>query len=102
MGRGVCQDFAHIAIALARVCDIGARYASGHLIGEVRRTRGSSSASLERTARRCSHSIRRTMQKRVFATWSSRSGVIMTTFRRHPASSAVAVVERCTVSSASN
>ena len=34
MRRGVCQDFAHIAIALARSCGIGARYASGHLLGE--------------------------------------------------------------------
>jgi transglutaminase-like putative cysteine protease len=34
MARGVCQDYAHIAIALARACGIGARYASGHLIGE--------------------------------------------------------------------
>jgi transglutaminase-like putative cysteine protease len=34
MRRGVCQDFAHIAIALARACGIGARYASGHLLGE--------------------------------------------------------------------
>ena len=32
--RGVCQDFAHIAIALGRACGIGARYASGHLLGE--------------------------------------------------------------------
>lgn len=34
MGRGVCQDFAHIAIALARATGLGARYASGHLLGE--------------------------------------------------------------------
>ncbi len=34
MQRGVCQDFAHIVIALARACGIGARYASGHLLGE--------------------------------------------------------------------
>lgn len=34
MRRGVCQDFAHIAIAIARACGIGARYASGHLLGE--------------------------------------------------------------------
>ena len=34
MGRGVCQDFSHIAIALARACGFGARYASGHLLGE--------------------------------------------------------------------
>ena len=32
--RGVCQDFAHIAIALARRCGLAARYVSGHLIGE--------------------------------------------------------------------
>jgi transglutaminase-like putative cysteine protease len=34
MARGVCQDYAHIAIALARATGIGARYASGHMIGE--------------------------------------------------------------------
>ncbi len=34
MRHGVCQDYAHIAIALARSCGIPARYASGHLIGE--------------------------------------------------------------------
>ncbi|GAC1544701.1 MAG: transglutaminase family protein [Candidatus Velthaea sp.] len=34
MKQGVCQDYSHIAIALARACGIGARYASGHLIGE--------------------------------------------------------------------
>jgi transglutaminase-like putative cysteine protease len=30
----VCQDFAHIAIALARCAGLPARYVSGHLIGE--------------------------------------------------------------------
>jgi transglutaminase-like putative cysteine protease len=34
MRHGVCQDYAHVAIALARACGIPARYASGHLIGE--------------------------------------------------------------------
>jgi transglutaminase-like putative cysteine protease len=34
MRRGVCQDYAHIAIALAHVCGLSARYVSGHLIGE--------------------------------------------------------------------
>ncbi|MEO5772958.1 MAG: transglutaminase family protein [Sphingomicrobium sp.] len=29
--RGVCQDFAHIFIAGARLCEIPARYVSGHL-----------------------------------------------------------------------
>jgi transglutaminase-like putative cysteine protease len=33
-GRGVCQDFAHVAIALARSAGLPARYVSGHLIGE--------------------------------------------------------------------
>jgi transglutaminase-like putative cysteine protease len=33
-GRGVCQDYAHIAIALARAAGLSARYVSGHLIGE--------------------------------------------------------------------
>ena len=34
MRRGVCQDYAHVTIALARACGLGARYVSGHLIGE--------------------------------------------------------------------
>jgi len=33
-GRGVCQDYAHVMIALCRLCDIPARYVSGHLLGE--------------------------------------------------------------------
>jgi transglutaminase-like putative cysteine protease len=32
--RGVCQDFAHVALALARACGLPARYVSGHLLGE--------------------------------------------------------------------
>jgi transglutaminase-like putative cysteine protease len=31
LGRGVCQDFVHVAIAVLRACDIPARYASGYL-----------------------------------------------------------------------
>jgi transglutaminase-like putative cysteine protease len=34
LGRGVCQDYAHVMIALCRLCGIPARYVSGHLIGE--------------------------------------------------------------------
>jgi transglutaminase-like putative cysteine protease len=30
-GRGVCQDFAHIFISVARLCDTPARFVSGHL-----------------------------------------------------------------------
>jgi transglutaminase-like putative cysteine protease len=33
-GTGVCQDYAHIMIALCRLCGIPARYVSGHLLGE--------------------------------------------------------------------
>ncbi len=32
--QGVCQDYAHIMLALCRLCDIPARYVSGHLLGE--------------------------------------------------------------------
>jgi transglutaminase-like putative cysteine protease len=34
MRRGVCQDYAHVAIALGRACGLRARYVSGHLLGE--------------------------------------------------------------------
>jgi transglutaminase-like putative cysteine protease len=34
LGVGVCQDYAHIMIALARACGLAARYVSGHLLGE--------------------------------------------------------------------
>ena len=33
-GAGVCQDYAHIALALCRRCRLPARYVSGHLLGE--------------------------------------------------------------------
>jgi transglutaminase-like putative cysteine protease len=33
-GTGVCQDYAHVMIALCRLCAIPARYVSGHLLGE--------------------------------------------------------------------
>ena len=33
-GAGVCQDFAHCMLALARLCGLSARYVSGHLLGE--------------------------------------------------------------------
>jgi len=32
--RGVCQDFAHVALSIARACGLSARYVSGHLLGE--------------------------------------------------------------------
>lgn len=34
LGRGVCQDFAHILISLLRHLGVAARYVSGHLVGE--------------------------------------------------------------------
>lgn len=33
-GHGVCQDYAHLMLALCRLLDIPARYVSGHLVGE--------------------------------------------------------------------
>lgn len=32
--QGVCQDYAHIMLALCRLCGLSARYVSGHLLGE--------------------------------------------------------------------
>ena len=34
LAAGVCQDYAHIMVSLARACGFAARYVSGHLIGE--------------------------------------------------------------------
>ena len=34
LGRGVCQDYAHIMLALCRLAGLPARYVSGHLLGE--------------------------------------------------------------------
>lgn len=33
-GAGVCQDYAHCMLAIARLCGLSARYVSGHLLGE--------------------------------------------------------------------
>jgi transglutaminase-like putative cysteine protease len=33
-GRGVCQDFAHIMLALCHLAGLPARYVSGHLLGQ--------------------------------------------------------------------
>ncbi len=33
-GTGVCQDYAHIMLALCRLCGLASRYVSGHLLGE--------------------------------------------------------------------
>jgi transglutaminase-like putative cysteine protease len=33
-GRGVCQDFAHVMLALCHVVGLPARYVSGHLLGQ--------------------------------------------------------------------
>jgi transglutaminase-like putative cysteine protease len=33
-GRGVCQDFAHVMLAVCRAAGLPARYVSGHLMGE--------------------------------------------------------------------
>jgi transglutaminase-like putative cysteine protease len=33
-GAGLCQDYAHVAIALSRAAGLPARYVSGHMLGE--------------------------------------------------------------------
>lgn len=33
-GVGVCQDYAHCMLVLARLCGLSARYVSGHVLGE--------------------------------------------------------------------
>jgi transglutaminase-like putative cysteine protease len=34
LGKGVCQDYAHILLCVLRLLEVPARYVSGHLIGE--------------------------------------------------------------------
>ena len=34
LGRGVCQDYAHVMLTLCRLCGLPARYVSGHLLGD--------------------------------------------------------------------
>ena len=34
LGKGVCQDYAHILLTLLRLLNVPARYVSGHLVGE--------------------------------------------------------------------
>ena len=34
IGAGVCQDYAHLMLALCRACGLPSRYVSGHLLGQ--------------------------------------------------------------------
>lgn len=34
IGAGVCQDYAHVMLALCHACDLPSRYVSGHLLGQ--------------------------------------------------------------------
>jgi len=34
LGSGVCQDYAHVMLAVCRACNLPSRYVSGHLIGQ--------------------------------------------------------------------
>jgi transglutaminase-like putative cysteine protease len=34
IGRGVCQDYAHLMLAVCRACQLPARYVSGHMVGQ--------------------------------------------------------------------
>jgi transglutaminase-like putative cysteine protease len=45
LGRGVCQDFAHIMLALCRILELPARYVSGYLYGGGSTPEGQDEAS---------------------------------------------------------
>lgn len=34
IGSGVCQDYAHLMLAIARACGLPSRYVSGHMVGQ--------------------------------------------------------------------
>ncbi len=34
IGSGVCQDYAHLMLAIARACGLPSRYVSGHMLGQ--------------------------------------------------------------------
>ncbi len=34
LGSGVCQDYAHVMLAVCRACGLPSRYVSGHLVGQ--------------------------------------------------------------------
>jgi transglutaminase-like putative cysteine protease len=34
LGVGVCQDYAHVMLAVCRACELPARYVSGHMVGQ--------------------------------------------------------------------
>ena len=34
IGSGVCQDYAHVMLAVARACGLPSRYVSGHMVGQ--------------------------------------------------------------------
>ena len=34
LGAGVCQDYAHVMLAVCRACGLPSRYVSGHLLGQ--------------------------------------------------------------------
>jgi transglutaminase-like putative cysteine protease len=34
LGAGVCQDYAHVMLAICRACGLPSRYVSGHLLGQ--------------------------------------------------------------------
>jgi transglutaminase-like putative cysteine protease len=51
-GRGVCQDSAHVMLALCHLLDLPARYVSGHLLGQ-----GGTHAWVEVLTARADHAI---------------------------------------------
>ncbi len=90
LGRGVCQDFAHVLLAACRCVGIPARYVSGYLYdptlaGRQRRL-ARVGRRLGRARRAGSRSTRRTTASRPRPTCASPSGATTPTCRRRAAS----------------
>ena len=89
LGRGVCQDHAHVMIAICRAAGVPARYVSGHLLGE-----GGTHAWVEvlvadagTVALELLPSTRATAAEQGCGTSRSRSAVTMPTSPRRPGAS---------------
>ena len=83
IGRGVCQDSAHVLLAICRAAGVPARYVSGHLLGQL----GGSHAWVEVLVpdggrRGRSASTRPTAAVPAPATYRSPSGATTPTWRR--------------------
>jgi transglutaminase-like putative cysteine protease len=85
VGRGVCQDFAHVLIAACRLEGIPARYVSGYIYEPERESDDAAShawSTYTTPAAAGSRSTRRTRRSSPRSTCASRSAAITPTSRR--------------------